>query len=139
MDLNAIHRDLVECQSQVLWERPASYLAVMDEIEEAAKTFMEMLPDERRSLAVDKFQRGIEARLRLQRKRWNGIEVYANTTMLRIEIQKSAVSLPLSSMHRSAVQNYVASKLDPLEPDTPGNGHPTKNQRQAQHSLFNLL
>ncbi|KAK4203465.1 hypothetical protein QBC40DRAFT_194280 [Triangularia verruculosa] len=91
LDLDIMRHDLMECQAQTLWNRPALYLVVIDSMEEAAQLFMKMLPDERKCATVEKFQGTVISRLMLHRKRWNGIEVYSNTTRQRIEIQRSVL------------------------------------------------
>ncbi|KAK3361702.1 hypothetical protein B0T24DRAFT_113334 [Lasiosphaeria ovina] len=116
VDFNAINRDLVECQSQVLWKRPTSYLSIISSLEETARLFMQMLPAERKTVAVDKFQVAMASRLGLYRKRWDGIEVYASTTMQRLEIQ------------RSALYNLIAQKESKLSLQMAG------EQRRLAHS-----
>lgn len=90
-DLNAVNRDLLECQAQVLWQPPASYIAIIDYLEEAARVFIHMLPESKKTPVVEKFQMRMIPRLELYRKRWAGIQAYANTSMQRLEIQRSAV------------------------------------------------
>jgi hypothetical protein len=91
--LEILKLDLIKCQAQVLWERPEATLDVIDSIEEASQVFMDGLQPERRTPIVERFQLGIPSRLRLYRRRWKGIEIYANTSIKRIETQNTAVGL----------------------------------------------
>lgn len=91
IDLDAVNRDLVECQAQVLWKRPASYIAIIDSLEEVSRLFIQALPESKKTPVVERFQMRMIARLDLYRKRWAGIQMYADTSMQRLEIQRSAV------------------------------------------------
>ncbi|KAL7931769.1 hypothetical protein V8C35DRAFT_309481 [Trichoderma chlorosporum] len=91
VDLGTINRDLVECQAQELWKRPVSYLAIIDSIEEVGRLFIQLLPESRKTPVVENFQKRMTARLEFYRKRWVGIQTYADTTMRRLEIQRSAL------------------------------------------------
>ncbi|KAH7304409.1 hypothetical protein B0I35DRAFT_471921 [Stachybotrys elegans] len=88
---DTMNRDLVECQAQVLWTRPKAYSSIIDSIEEAAQLFMQTLPESERSLAIESFHTRILSRLRLYKERWKGMEMYIDTTMQRLEIQRSAL------------------------------------------------
>ncbi|QYS97778.1 hypothetical protein H0G86_004991 [Trichoderma simmonsii] len=98
IDLNAINRDLGECQVQVLSQRPASYMAIIDSLEEVSRVFIQTIPESRKTPVVEKFQMRMIPRLELYRKRWAGIQGYADTSMRRLEIQRSALYNFLSQM-----------------------------------------
>lgn len=91
IDLDAVNRDLVECHSQVLWKRPVAYIEILDSIKEVTTAFYERLPKDKK-LAVRRLQASLQSRLEFSRKRWQGLENYANTTLRRLEIQTEAVS-----------------------------------------------
>ncbi|GAB1315448.1 hypothetical protein MFIFM68171_05658 [Madurella fahalii] len=91
LDIVAINRDLVECHAQVLLKRPSAYITVIDAMEHAAACFIANLPEERNSTDVKRFQQAVELRLGFYKRRWEGIEVYANTTLQRLEIQRNAL------------------------------------------------
>lgn len=93
VDLDAVNRDLVECHSQVLWKRPKAYLEILDSIDEAMTRFNEKLPDERRVQDMKKLHASMGSRLDFFRVKLQGIDSYAYTTLQRLEIQRSAVSL----------------------------------------------
>ncbi|KAK4161347.1 hypothetical protein QBC43DRAFT_323868 [Cladorrhinum sp. PSN259] len=95
LDISALNRDLVECHAQVLWQRPAAYLAIVDSVERAARLFMDAVPEGRMRAShpndLERFQETLVSRLFLYRKMWEGIEVYANTTLQRLEMQRNAL------------------------------------------------
>jgi hypothetical protein len=94
VDLDAVNRDLVECHAQVLWKRPISYLRITDSFKEAMELFYKNLPEERKNLEIKKTQASMLSRLEFYRKKWQGIETYASTTLERLETQKSSVRPP---------------------------------------------
>lgn len=96
VDLDAVNRDLVECHSQVLWKRPKAYIEILRAIEMSMEKFYEKyekLPEERRDGEMRKLQASMMARLDFYRVKLQGIESYAYTTLQRLDIQRSAVSL----------------------------------------------
>ncbi|KAF3073740.1 hypothetical protein CFAM422_004489 [Trichoderma lentiforme] len=108
IDLDAVNRDLVECQAQVLWKRPASYIAIIDSLEEVSQLFIQTLPESRKTPVVEKFQMRMIARLDLYKKRWAGIQMYADTSMQRLEIQRSAL-YTMMSQKESRLNLEIAS------------------------------
>ncbi|KAK4067289.1 uncharacterized protein Triagg1_7732 [Trichoderma aggressivum f. europaeum] len=90
IDLEAVNRDLVECQAQMMWKHPAPYISIIDSLEEVGRLFIQALPESRKTPVVERFQMRMMARLELYRKRWTGIQTYADTSMRRIEIQRRA-------------------------------------------------
>jgi hypothetical protein len=97
MDLDQINRDLVECHSQVLWKRPQAYMEIIQSMEKAMDRFWETVPEERRTVAeVNKLHRSMASRLEFYTAKLKGIENYAHTTLQRLKIQRSAVSLSQS-------------------------------------------
>lgn len=97
IDLDAINRDLVECHSQVLWKRPKAYLQILQQLEKAMKMFDERLPEQRRDATMRALQASMLARFDFYRVKLQGIESYAYTTLQRLDIQRSAVCIPLPS------------------------------------------
>jgi hypothetical protein len=95
VDLDAVNRDLVECHSQVLWKRPKAYLEILGGIEDAMEKFYTRLPDERQGGEIEKLHDSMLARLDFYRVKLQGIESYAHTTLARLDIQRSAVCIPL--------------------------------------------
>ncbi|KAH7161020.1 hypothetical protein EDB81DRAFT_783733 [Dactylonectria macrodidyma] len=127
VDLDALNRDLVECQAQVLWKRPEAYISIIDSIQEAAGLFMQALPASKKSPAIEKFERRMTSRLEFYRKRWAGIDTYANTTMQRLEIQ------------RSALYNFIAQKESRLNlqiaSDQQRLAHTSKRESEAMKGI----
>ncbi|KAF6811975.1 hypothetical protein CSOJ01_05413 [Colletotrichum sojae] len=97
-DLDAIARDLVDCQAQALWRPPASHISIIESMEEAARLFMNAVPEERRSPRMQRFQRRLLSRLHCYRERWRRIETYANATLQRVEVQ------------RNVLRNFIADR-----------------------------
>jgi hypothetical protein len=91
VDLGAMNRDLVECHAQVLWQRPISYLRIIDSFKEALELFYNNLPEKRKIPEIKETQTSMLSRLEFYRKKWQGIDTYAATTIERLEIQKSSV------------------------------------------------
>lgn len=94
MDVEAVNRDLTECTAQVLWKQPEAYLRIVEAMELTATEFSNFLPDPSRNERMEILQTRILSRLDLYRKKWLGMETYANTTLKRLDLQRSAVSIP---------------------------------------------
>ena len=94
MDLDSINRDLVECHAQVLWKRPVSYLQIIESFKEAMEIFQGGLSTDQMGTKVQKIHSSIASRLELYKRRLQGIDTYASTTLQRLEIQRSLVSFP---------------------------------------------
>jgi hypothetical protein len=92
VDFDAINRDLVECHSQVLWKRPAAYFRIVDSVKDATDAFYHDSSNTQKS-SMKKLQASLLSRLTFHRKKLEGAEIYADTTMQRLEIQRNAVSL----------------------------------------------
>lgn len=90
VDLDAINRDLVECHAQVLWKRPIAHIRILDSIKEAAEGFYEKLSENRKT-SMNKLHASLLSRLEFYRRKLQGIDLYADTTLRRIEIQRNAV------------------------------------------------
>ena len=95
VDLDAINRDLVECHSQVLWKRPKAYLQILACIDRHTNNFFDKLPEERKDGEMRKLQYSMLARMEFYKVKLQGIESYAHTTLQRLEIQRSAVCVPI--------------------------------------------
>ncbi|KAL7957855.1 hypothetical protein V8C34DRAFT_284570 [Trichoderma compactum] len=108
IDLEAVNRDLVECQAQMMWKHPAPYISIIDSLEEVGRLFIQTIPESRKTPVVKKFQMRMMARLELYRKRWAGIQTYADTSMRRIEIQRSAL-YSIMSQRESRLNIQIAS------------------------------
>ncbi|KXX76320.1 hypothetical protein MMYC01_205332 [Madurella mycetomatis] len=91
LDIDAINRDLVECHAQVLWKRPSAYISVIDSMKQAAALFIEKLQEKRDAPGMERLQQLVELRLGFYKRKWEGVEVYANTTLQRLEIQRDAL------------------------------------------------
>lgn len=124
MDLDQVNRDLVECHSQVLWKRPQAYQDIIREMEKGMERFMERLPAERRAppageggggddiynfKQLNKIHQSMLSRLEFYRSKLKGIEHYVHTTLERLAIQRSAVSLP--SYLPSCLPSYLPTTI----------------------------
>ena len=92
VDFDLINRHLVECHSQVLWKRPRAYLQLLDSFNKSMKEYMERLPTERNIPDMRKLHDSMLSRLEFYRRKLQGIDSYAYTTLQRLDIQRSAVS-----------------------------------------------
>jgi hypothetical protein len=102
VDFDALNRDLVECQAQILWKRPVVYLDIIDTMKAAGEAFIDTLSkvDKISEITeIKSIQARILSRLEFYRKRWLGTATYADTTMQRLEIQRSSVSLVPQTMN----------------------------------------
>ncbi|KAI9740653.1 MAG: hypothetical protein M1818_004617 [Claussenomyces sp. TS43310] len=91
VDFDLINRHLVECHSQVLWKRPRAYLLILDAFAEAMSIFAERLPEARADSEMRKLQARMISRMEFYRKKLQGIDSYAFTTLQRLDIQRSAL------------------------------------------------
>lgn len=101
VDLDGVNRDLVECHSQVLWKRPVAFLQIIDTFKETMEIFWEQLAEERRTPSMKALQGNITSKLGFYKKKWQGVEIYANVTLQRLEIQRNAVGPPLRTVFHS--------------------------------------
>lgn len=110
VDLDAVNRDLVECHSQVLWKRPKAYMDILDGMEKAMHRFYEKLPDEKKKSSIMRqLHFSMVSRLDFYRVKLQGIDSYAHTTLQRLEIQRSAVSLWLLLSHSLNETNFLSA------------------------------
>lgn len=90
-DLGSLNYELFSCYSTVLSKRPSAHIEVLDSIRDATVAFNERLPKRRKS-EVRVLQLTFLSKLTFYRKKWQGIESYANTTLSRLDLQRNAVS-----------------------------------------------
>lgn len=110
VDLDAVNRDLVECHSQVLWKRPKAYMDILDGMEKAMHRFYEKLPEEKKKNSVMRqLHSSMVSRMDFYRVKLQGIDSYAHTTLQRLEIQRSAVRLPVSLFFVLGETNFGCS------------------------------
>ena len=91
VDLDTVSRHLVECHAQVLWKQPIAFLRLIDLFKEALDIVYDNLTLETRTLEMQKIHEEIRSRMEFYKRKWEGIETYANTTLERIETQKNLV------------------------------------------------
>ena len=91
IDLDACSRDLVECQAQVLWMRPIAFLRMIDSFKEALHLVRNNLTPESNTSGMQSVQVEMLSRLEFYKRRWEGLDTFASTTLARIEIQKGMV------------------------------------------------
>jgi hypothetical protein len=91
VDFDLINRHLVECHSQVLWKRPKAYLQLLDGFDKIMKEFLAQLPAERNTSEMRKLHASMLSRMEFYRRKLQGIDSYAYTTLQRLDIQRSAV------------------------------------------------
>ncbi len=117
VDFDLINRHLVECHSQVLWKRPIAYLQILDGFAEIMEKFIVQLPEERKNQPeLRKLHASMLSRLEFYRKKLQGLDSYAYTTLQRLDIQRAAVSVLqilnnelLLTLQYSAVQYHSSA------------------------------
>jgi hypothetical protein len=123
VDFDLINRDLVECHSQVLWKRPRAYMIILEGFVEAMTAFEGALPQERRegdsSKELRKLHASMLGRMEFYKRKLQGIDGYAFTTLQRLDIQRSAVrpgsNFPPSSLFPISSSHHFPS-LNPSPP-----------------------
>lgn len=100
VDFDLINSHLVECHSQVLWKRPKAYLQILDGLNDAMKQFISKIPEHRNDTMMRKLHPSMLSRLDFYRRKLQGLDHYAYTSLQRLEIQRNAVSLVPSIMIR---------------------------------------
>lgn len=91
VDLDAINRDLVECHAQVLWKQPIAFLRIVNSFKEAMALFYDNLAIEKKDRGMRRVHASMLSRMEFYKRKWEGIDAYASTTLERIETQKSSV------------------------------------------------
>jgi hypothetical protein len=92
VDFDLINRHLVECHSQVLWKRPKAYMQILDGFNDAMEKFYSAMPGHRNDITMRKLHTSMISRLEFYRRKLQGLDSYAFTTLQRLEIQRNAVS-----------------------------------------------
>lgn len=90
VDLSAINRDLVECHAQVLWKSSLAHIRILESMKEAADGFYDGSPDDLQT-SMNDLHASLLSRLQFYHKKLQGIEIYANTTLQRLDVQRNAV------------------------------------------------
>ncbi|KAF8850097.1 hypothetical protein BDZ45DRAFT_603309 [Acephala macrosclerotiorum] len=98
VDLDSINRDLVECHAQVLWKNSVSNLQVIEEFKKSMDVFYKGLSNNQRSGKVQKIHASIASKLEFYKNRMQGIENYSNTTLQRLEIQRSLLNFQMAKL-----------------------------------------
>ncbi|KFX93432.1 hypothetical protein V495_02298 [Pseudogymnoascus sp. VKM F-4514 (FW-929)] len=92
VDFDLINRHLVECHSQVLWKRPKAYMQILQSFDEAMELFKSSAEGgERWQGELKKLNASMLSRHEFYRKKLQGIDSYAYTTLQRLAIQRSAL------------------------------------------------
>ncbi len=98
IDFDLINNNLTACHEQVLWKSPEGYLRILDSFEEAMDTVAAHMDEMERDYkgAQETNPRLIHAKLaatiKFHRQKLHSIESFRTTTLLRLEIQRYAVS-----------------------------------------------
>lgn len=107
VDLDAVNRDLVECHAQVLWKRPIAFLRITDSFKDAMALFYSNLSVENKRPLMQHVHATMLSRMEFYKRKWEGIDTYASTTLERIETQKSSVRKYISPKLEDANQTEV--------------------------------
>jgi hypothetical protein len=92
-DLDAINRDLVQCYFQASSKPSVANLDTLHSMKEALELFDCILPEGRKNPTFRRSQSSFSSKIEFYKKRLQGIENYSNTTLQRLDIQRSLVSL----------------------------------------------
>ncbi|KAI1771386.1 hypothetical protein F4818DRAFT_454773 [Hypoxylon cercidicola] len=126
-DVDVINRDLVECHSQVLWKRPQAYKEIVQDINEAMSKFINQVPAERKTKALEALHGSMLARLDFYRAKLTGMEHYIHTTLERLHIQRQAL-YNIMAQKESKLNLEIASQQRRL-------AHATKRDGTAMKTL----
>lgn len=94
LDIDAISRDLVQCQSQVLWAQPEAWQQILHRFKEAMEEFWAACAEKRKDSELERAHNTMLDRLCFYQDKLVGIKYYVDVTMQRLSIQHNAVSLP---------------------------------------------
>ncbi len=95
--MEALNRDLVECHAQVLWKSPRAYMEIIEEFQTAMTRFRDGVREEESwDEETNEVHSSFLGRLDFYRQRLKGIVNFSSTTLERLNIQRTAVSSPLS-------------------------------------------
>lgn len=108
VDLDAVNRDLNECYAQTLWMSPIAYLRIADSLKEAMELFYNNLPSERKNSRTGKIQATMLSKLKVCKRKLEGMETYSSTTLARLESQKSSVRVRTAHLPTKALTSHVS-------------------------------
>lgn len=126
-DVDGINRDLVECHSRVLWKRPQAYQEIVNEVNEAMAKFIDKIPAERNTKALNTLHSSMLSRLDFYRVKLTGMEHYIHTTLERLHIQRQAL-YNIMAQKESKLNLEIASQQRRL-------AHATKRDGTAMKTL----
>ncbi|KAI3328148.1 hypothetical protein F4824DRAFT_484588 [Ustulina deusta] len=102
-ELEQIGLDIVECYAQLLWLRPQAYIGVLDQLEVAMARFRSGMSTDSWCSELNAQHNNMLGKLDFLRQKLKGVEVYASTTMERLNRQRDAIVNIMS--HREAISN----------------------------------
>ena len=102
VDLDAINRDMLQCHRKILIKRPVAYLGILQSLKDAALAFGAEALVLSQDPNIQNIHGKAMSRLEFYRKRWQGIETYANTSLQRLEVQRNSVG-PMIKITISAI------------------------------------
>ncbi len=105
VDFDLINKHLVECHSQVLWKRPKAYMQILDGFREAMGLYQKAVvaldvgrggfnsapKGTRWDKRLQKQHSSMSSRHDFYKRKLQGIDSYAYTTLQRLEIQRAAL------------------------------------------------
>lgn len=100
VDFDLINRHLVECHSQVLWKRPRAYMQILEGFQDAMTLFKSTVAvvdesastwNKRWQLPMRQLHESMLGRHEFYKRKLQGIDSYAFTTLQRLEIQRAAL------------------------------------------------
>ncbi|TGO42759.1 hypothetical protein BHYA_0005g00240 [Botrytis hyacinthi] len=95
MPLDLISHDINECYAKALWRAPLAYIRLIESFLETMELFMQHIPATgSRSIKIQKIHDSFVPALKCYKAKQQGLENYANTTLQRLENQRSLASTP---------------------------------------------
>jgi hypothetical protein len=104
--LEAVNVDLSACHKRV-WKRPETYLELIDEFQKSLQSIVDFLTKHSRAPNSDMLvtHSNLRSRLELLRQRMRGIQSSAQTTLQRIDMQRSVLhNILLNQQNQIALQ-----------------------------------
>ncbi|KAH9985102.1 hypothetical protein F4779DRAFT_629972 [Xylariaceae sp. FL0662B] len=108
-ELGTVSRDIVECHAQLLWQRPQAYFGLIDQFEVAMDRFKSGISIGLWTPEMNASHYTMLGKLDFLRRKLEGLEVYASTTMERLNRQRDAIINIMS--HREAISNLQVVEM----------------------------
>ena len=119
-DLNKINIDLMKCHSRI-WKHPKAYIDLIDDFQEALNGFMSRVLTcnavrSEINVMIQEIHIRMLSRLSLSRQRMRGMEAFSQTTLSRINMQRTSLhNILLNLQTHTALQIEERQQLEAHE------------------------